>query len=80
MSKYEKKRKQEEPQAMINDESISRINELAKKKKTVGLTDAEAKEQQELRQMYIKGMRTSLRSHLDNIKFVDEDDEGSKPH
>ena len=35
---------------MINDETIARINELAKKKKTVGLTDAEAHEQKVLRE------------------------------
>lgn len=65
---------------MINDESIRRINELAKKKKTVGLTDAEAKEQQHLRELYIKGMRTSLKSHLDNIRIVDKDEGENKPH
>lgn len=45
---------------MINDETIARINELAKKKKTVGLTDAEAHEQKVLREEYIASFRLSL--------------------
>lgn len=57
----------------LNQEKINRINELAKKKKTVGLTDQEKKEQEKLRREYIDGYRQSLRHHIEGIKLVDED-------
>lgn len=63
---------------MINDESIRRINELFRKQKTVGLTEAELAEQRELRKQYLAGIRTSLRGHLENIRFVDKDDDSVK--
>ena len=37
----------------MTQEKIARINELAKKSKTTGLTDAEKAEQQTLRQEYL---------------------------
>ncbi|MEJ1715123.1 DUF896 domain-containing protein, partial [Escherichia coli] len=39
----------------MNEKKIQRINELARKKKTVGLTGAEKVEQAELRKEYIEG-------------------------
>ncbi len=63
---------------MITEQMVQRINALAKKKKNEGLTPDEEKEQQELRRQYIDAFKSNLRSQLDNIKFVDEDD--SKPH
>lgn len=51
---------------------IARINELAKKSKTVGLTDAEKAEQKLLRDEYRADFRKSLMSQLDRIEFVDE--------
>ena len=45
---------------------IDRINELAKKKRTVGLTDEELTEQQALHKEYIISYRASLRGILDN--------------
>lgn len=58
---------------MVSKEKIARINELAKKKKTVGLTKAEEKEQQELRQEYLKSFRKNFKKRLDNIdiEYVD---------
>ena len=56
---------------MINDETIARINELAKKKKTVGLTDAEAHEQKVLREEYIASFRSGMRHHIEGMKVVD---------
>lgn len=50
---------------------IDRINELAKKKKTVGLTEEETKEQAELRQEYIKLIRANFRQTLDSIEYKD---------
>ena len=55
---------------------IDRINELAKKKKTTGLTPEEADEQQRLRREYIDEFKGSLKSQLDDIRVVDE--EGNK--
>ncbi|MGT2716686.1 DUF896 family protein [Streptococcus respiraculi] len=52
---------------------IDRINELAKKKKEVGLTEEEVKEQAALREEYIEGYRRSVRAHVEGIKIIDED-------
>lgn len=51
---------------------IDRINELARKKKTVGLTGAEKVEQAKLREEYIEGYRRSVRHHIAGLKIVDE--------
>lgn len=56
---------------------IQRINELARKAKTVGLTDDEMEERNELRKRYIEAFRGNLRSQLETIKFVDEEQEDS---
>ncbi|MEG1805182.1 MAG: DUF896 domain-containing protein [Clostridia bacterium] len=49
-----------------------RINELAKKSKTIGLTDEEKIEQANLRAQYIAEFRKSVTSQLDNVYLVDE--------
>lgn len=60
---------------MITKEQIDRINQLARKSKTPeGLTDAEKAEQQLLRRQYIDAFKANLKSQLDNIEFVDEDE------
>ena len=51
---------------------IARINELAKKKKTSGLTPEELAEQKELYKEYLSGIRQQLKAQLDNIEVVDE--------
>lgn len=56
---------------------VQRINELARKQKTIGLTESEKLEQAELRKGYIDDLKASLRQQLDAIEFV-EDDEGKK--
>ncbi|CAH2465409.1 hypothetical protein BWGOE4_18720 [Bacillus mycoides] len=50
---------------------LFRINELAKKERTSGLTVDEKQEQQMLRQNYTKTFRGSLDSILLNTKIVD---------
>ena len=55
----------------LND-TIARINELAKKAKTVGLTDEELVERDKLRRMYIDSVKANLVGHLDNTYVVDE--------
>lgn len=55
---------------------IDRINELARKKKTVGLTQAEVEEQAVLRREYIDGFKANLKDILDNTMIQRPD--GSK--
>ena len=50
----------------MNQEKIDRINFLARKSRTDGLTDAEKEEQLALRQEYIAAFRRSLTGQLDN--------------
>ena len=50
---------------MITEEKIKRINELARKSKAEGLTDAEKEEQQILRREYIDAFKANLRAQLD---------------
>ena len=57
---------------MVTNEQIARINELARKKKAEGLTEAEKLEQQKLRKAYLAGIRASFKSQLDNVRVVDE--------
>ncbi len=57
----------------MEQKKIDRINELAKKSKTVGLTDAEILEQQQLRQEYRAAFLGSLTSQLEQIKIVEPD-------
>ncbi|MCR4436086.1 MAG: DUF896 domain-containing protein [Clostridiales bacterium] len=52
---------------------IDRINELARKSKTIGLTDEEKREQQALRQEYVKACRANLKAALDSVVVVDKD-------
>ena len=52
---------------------IKRINELANKSKTEGLTEEEKLEQQGLRQEYIKIFRGNMKNTLLNTKIVDEE-------
>lgn len=53
--------------------NLDRINELYKKSKNEGLTEAEKKEQAGLRKKYIASVRNNLRGQLDNISIVEED-------
>ena len=55
---------------------VDRINELAKKAKTVGLTPEEEQERAVLRQEYLAAFRKNLRAQLDNTYIVD--DKGNK--
>jgi uncharacterized protein YnzC (UPF0291/DUF896 family) len=56
---------------MLPNEKIARINELAKKAKTLGLTDEEAKEQSKLRSEYLQTFRSSMLGTLQGVKFID---------
>ena len=52
---------------------IDRINTLAHKAKSVGLTDEEKREQTLLREEYLGSIRASLRSRLDSIDIKEAD-------
>jgi len=54
----------------IND-TIARINELAKKAKTEGLTAEELAERDKLRRIYIDSVKANLIGQLDNTYIVD---------
>ena len=58
---------------MLDPKKIERINELARKKKTVGLTQVEQDEQLILRQEYLEAFRGGMRNHIEGLKVVDED-------
>lgn len=57
----------------MDEQKIKRINELARKSKTEGLTEEERKEQKILRQEYIDAVRRNLKSQLDNIDMQEKD-------
>lgn len=57
---------------MIDQKLIDRINELAKKKKTVGLTEEEIELQKELRKEYLALFKEGLKQQLESIEIVDE--------
>ena len=56
----------------MEQKKIDRINELARKAKSTGLTPEEIEERDILRKEYIEAYRASLRSQLDSIVVVDE--------
>ena len=58
---------------MINQEMIDRINMLAHKKKTIGLTEEELAEQKILYREYIDAFKANLKAQLDSIEIVEEE-------
>lgn len=62
----------------ITREQIDRINVLARKSKSEGLTDNEKQEQQELRNAYRAAFRASLSAHLDNVYVLDDEGKEKK--
>ncbi len=57
---------------MLEKSRLDRINELARKSKGEGLTPEEKKEQAALRKEYIEAFRANFKSHLNQIKFVED--------
>lgn len=57
----------------MTEEKIARINVLAKKSKTTGLTENEKAEQQALRQEYLADIKASLRSQLERTSIQEPD-------
>ena len=62
----------------MEHEQIERINELARKKKTVGLTEAEVAEQAALRAQYLKEFRENMEATLQSVR-VEQADGTYKP-
>lgn len=58
---------------MNMNEVIARINELAKKAKTEGLTEQETIERDKLRRIYIDSVKSSLTGQLDNTYLLRPD-------
>ena len=57
----------------MDKQKISRINELYRKSKAEGLTEAEKKEQKLLRAEYLEAVRRNLRGQLNNIDIEQKD-------
>lgn len=57
----------------MDEKKIARINELYHKSKAEGLTNAEKKEQADLRREYIEAVRRNLRGQMDNINIQEQD-------
>ena len=57
----------------MEKKDIDRINELARKGKTVGLTQAEAEEQKRLRRVYLDEFKENLKATLDQVYIERED-------
>ena len=62
----------------MNKEELDRINFLARKAKSEGLTEAELTEQAALRAAYLAEFRASLRGTLENT-YIERPD-GSREH
>lgn len=56
----------------MEQKKIDRINELARKAKSVGLTEEEQAERAALRREYIDSVVGNLKGQLDNVYYVDE--------
>ena len=57
----------------MDPQKIARTNELYRRSKAEGLTDAEKKEQKLLRLEYIEAVRMNLRGQLNNIDIKEKD-------
>ena len=57
----------------LTEEKLARINELYRKSKAEGLTEAEKKEQKILRMEYLESVKRNLRGQLNNIDIEQKD-------
>lgn len=64
---------------MISKEKLTRINALAKKEKKDGLSKDEKIEQKQLRQEYLKNVRSSFRNQLKSMTVVDPEGKDVTP-
>ncbi|MEK6990909.1 DUF896 domain-containing protein [Paenibacillus sp. FSL K6-1566] len=61
------------------DTLVERINLLALKQKSEGLTEEEMKERAELREIYLNNIRRNFRQQLESIEWVDENEQKGGP-
>lgn len=64
---------------MISKEKLNRINDLAHKSKSTGLTDEEQKERKELRQEYLQNVRKSFKNQLKSMTVMDKEGQDVTP-
>lgn len=64
---------------MISKDKLARINALAKKSKEEGLTAEEKKEQQTLREAYLKNVRQSFKNQFKGMTIVDPNGDDITP-
>ena len=57
----------------MDAQKIQRINELYRKSKAEGLTEAERQEQKLLRVEYLESVKRNLRGQLNNIDIEEKD-------
>ncbi|MCM1529640.1 MAG: DUF896 domain-containing protein [Alistipes sp.] len=62
----------------MEQKKIDRINELARKSKTIGLTEAEKAEQTELRNEYRRAVTGNLAATLENTYIMTPDGKKTK--
>ncbi len=63
---------------MITKELLDRINFLARKKRSEGLSPEELSEQKKLYEIYLSGIRGQVVNLLDSIEFVDDNSKTKK--
>ncbi len=63
----------------MEQKKLDRINELARKSRTDGLSEAEKAEQKALREEYLAAVRQNFRAQLENIRLVEPDGHLTKP-
>lgn len=64
---------------MLSKEKLNRINQLAKKAKSEGLTNEEKQEQQQLREEYLQNIRKSFSGTIKNMKVIDPNGDDVTP-
>ena len=62
----------------MEQKKIDRINELARKSKSVGLSEEELAERDALRREYIDSVKSQLQGHLEHTYIVDGQGRKSK--
>ena len=64
---------------MVTNKKLNRINELAKKSKTTGLSDKEKNEQKALRQEYLNEFKRSFKDQIEHTTVIDPEGKDVTP-